>query len=209
MLSRARAHNERVFTTADELGSPPAAKTVPQRMSAAGVSCFYASEDSDTAAAEIQPLDDDCVSIGCWATTASLVYVDFVTRPAMPSLFDCPASRRRTYISFLHTFVELIQRPASEDLGDANSYLASQVLAEYLRYSLPTSHGRGVDAVRYPSSAHPVGVNWVILGQPAREPTPHVDLIGYTRLCGTRGYWHRFRVIVSRACRGLRSWWGR
>ena len=175
-LFRARSHKERVFTTADELGSPPAAKTVPQRMSAAGVSCFYASEDAETATAEIRRRDDDRVSIGCWATTAPLVYVDFVTRPAMPSLLDYPASKQRTYISFLHDFVERIQRSASEELGDANSYLATQVLAEYLRYSLPTSHRRGVDAVRYPSSIHPDGVNWVIFGRPDCEPTPRVNL---------------------------------
>lgn len=209
LLFRSRAHNKRFYTTADELGSPPAAKTVPQRMSAAGVSCFYASEDADTAAAEIQPLDDDRVSIGCWATTARLVYVDFVTRPAMPSLFDYPASLQRTYISFLHTFVERIQRPTSEDLGDANSYLATQVLAEYLRYSLPTSQGNGVEAVRYPSSIRPGGVNWVIFGQPDREPTPRVNLMGHTRRCRIGGCWHRFRVILSRACRWLRSLWGR
>ena len=187
VLYRARAHDERVYTTADELGSPPAAKTVPQRMSAAGVSCFYASEDADTATAEIRSRDDDCVSIGCWATAAPLVYVDFVTRPAMPSLFDYPASQQRTYIGFLHAFVERIQRPASEDLGDANSYLATQVLAEYLRYSLPTSHRRGVEAVRYPSSIQPGGVNWVIFGQPDREPRPRVNLVGHAQSCGMGG----------------------
>ena len=176
-LFRARSHKERVFTTADELGSPPAAKTVPQRMSAAGVSCFYASEDAETAAAEIRRRDDDRASIGWWATSAPLVYVDFVTRPTLPSLFDYPVSIQRTYIKFLHKFVERIQRPASEDIGDANSYLATQVLAEYLRYSLPSSHRHGVDAVRYPSSIHPAGVNWVIFGQPDREPTPRVILI--------------------------------
>ena len=176
-LFRSRSHREHVFTTADKLGSPPAAKTVPQRMSAAGVSCFYASEDAETARAEIRRRDDDRVSIGCWATTAPLVYVNFVSRPAMPSLFDYPGSQQRTYIRFLHDFVERIQRPASEDLGDANSYLATQVLAEYLRYSLPTSHRRGVDAVRYPSSIHPGGANWVIFGQPDRESTPRVNLI--------------------------------
>ena len=176
-LFRARSHRERFFITADELGSPPTAKTVPQRMSAAGVSCFYASEDADTAAAEIQPLDDDRVSMGCWATTAPLLYIDFVTRPVMPSLFDYPASRQRTYSSFLHDFVERIKRPANKDLGDANSYLATQVLAEYLRYSLPTSHGRGVEAVRYPSSIRPGGVNWVIFGQLDWEPTRRISLV--------------------------------
>ena len=49
------------------------------------------------------------------------------------------------------------------------------------RYSLPTSHRRGVGAVRYPSSVRPGGVNWVIFGQPDRELTPRVNLVGPAR----------------------------
>ena len=96
----------------------------------------------------------------------------------MPSLFDYPASKDRPFISFLREFVKRIERPARQDLGDANSYLATQVLVEYLRYSLPVDDRVGIDAVRFRSSRRKGGVNWVIFGQPDREPTPRIQLTG-------------------------------
>ena len=177
MLLRARAHRFTTFRKADKLGSPPLSKTVPQRMSAAGVSCFYAAEDRQTAIREVKTSCIQRVSVGKWITTAPLVYVDFAAQPSLPSLFDYPASRDRLFVSFLREFVKRIERPASQDLGDANSYLGTQVLAEYLRYSLPAGESVGIDAVRYPSSVRKDGVNWVIFGQPDRGPTPRIELV--------------------------------
>ena len=177
VLFRARAKRLETFRTADELGSPSASHASPQRMSAAGVPCFYAAEDRQTAVKEVK-VRGQCVSVGRWATTAPILYADFATRPAMPSLFDYPASKDRPFISFLREFVKRIERPARQDLGDANSYLATQVLAEYLRYSLPVDDRVGIDAVRFRSSRRKGGVNWVIFGQPDREPTPRIQLTG-------------------------------
>ena len=177
-LFRARANEAKVLTTADELGSPSECQAVPQRMSAAGVPCFYAAEDCDTAAEEVKASHGRRVSVGSWITTTPLQYADFAGQPAMPSLFDYPASQDRPFISFLWEFVKRIGRPARRDLGDANSYLATQVLAEYLRYSLPAGDRVGIDAIRYPSSVRNAGVNWVIFGQPDREPTPRIQLAG-------------------------------
>ena len=95
----------------------------------------------------------------------------------MPNMFDYLTSSDRPFLSFLREFVKRIERPASRDLGVANSYLATQVLAEYLRYSLPAGEGAGIDAVRYPSSVREGGVNWVIFGQPDRERTPRIQLM--------------------------------
>ena len=175
-LFRARADESQVFTTAAKLGSPPASEAVPQRMSAAGVPCFYAAEDCDTAVEEVKASHSQCVSVGSWTTTTPLQYADFAGQPAMPSLFDYPASRDRPFISFLREFVKRIGRPARRDLGDANSYLATQVLAEYLRYSLPAGDRVCIDAIRYPSSVRDAGVNWVIFGRPDCGPTPRIQL---------------------------------
>lgn len=177
VLLRARAHGSKTFSKAKKLGSPPASKAFPQRMSAAGVPCFYAAEDSDTAVSEVKAPGSQRISVGTWVTTAPLWYADFAARPAMPSLFDYRASRDRPFLSFLREFVKRIKRPASRDLGDANSYLATQVLAEYLRYSLPAGDSAGIDAVRYPSSVREGGVNWVIFGQPDRGSTPRIELV--------------------------------
>lgn len=177
VLFRARV-DEYPLTTADELGSPEPSIAVPQRMSAAGVSCFYAAEDRDTAVDEIKAPHGQCVSVGRWSTTVPLLYADFAIRLDMPSLFNYPASKDRPFIRFLREFVQRIERPALPDLGDANSYLATQVLAEHLRYALPSGDRVGLDAVRYRSSLREGGVNWVIFGRPDRGREPRVRLTG-------------------------------
>ena len=116
------------------------------------------------------------ISVGQWTTTAESTYVDFASELDFPSLYDYPASRARPYISFLRNFVERIMRPPSNELGVANSYLATQILTEYLRYSIPLPDREGVDAIRYPSLANEGGTNWVIFGQPDRGKAPTVTL---------------------------------
>ena len=174
-LFRARS-NVRHLSTADELGSPTPAKAKPQRMSAAGVACFYAAEDPTTAKNETSKATNQLLSVGQWTTTTELTYADFASELEFPSLYDYPTSRARPYISFLRNFVQRIMRPTSDELGDANSYLATQVLTEYLRYSIPLPDREGVDAIRYPSLASEGGTNWVIFGQPDRGEAPTVRL---------------------------------
>ncbi len=107
-LIRARSHKTNYYTTADDLGSPPPAKAVAQRMSAAGVSCFYAAEDESTAINEIRPALADVVSCGEWATTQPLVFVDFADGFDPPSLFDYIAAQNRPYHEILQAFVHHI-----------------------------------------------------------------------------------------------------
>ena len=176
VLYRARA-DKVILTSAKKLGSPPSQRTRAQRMSAAGVSCFYAAEDLATAAKEISAKETERISVGQWVTTRPLTYADFASELELPSLFDYPRSRRRIYTFFLREFVERISRPADPKVGDANAYLGTQVLAEYLRYGMPVADGHGIDAVRYPSTAREGGVNWVIFGRPDRKKPRSVKLI--------------------------------
>lgn len=176
VLYRVRAA-EVVLTSAKKLGSPPPKHTGPQRMSAAGVSCFYAAEDPATAMKEVPVEKTECVSLGQWVTKRPLTYVDFADEPELPSLFDYPRSQNRPYIFFLREFVRRISRSPDPKIGDANAYLATQVLAEHLRFGMPVADGHGIDAVRYPSTAHEGGVNWVIFGRPDRENPRSVTLV--------------------------------
>ena len=146
-------------------------------MSAAGVSCFYAAEDRATAVAEVSASKSKQVSVGRWATTRPLTYADFADEPELPSLFDFPRSGLRAFIFFLREFVKRISRPADPKIGDANAYLATQVLAENLRFGMPVADGHGIDAVRYPSTARKGGVNWVIFGRPDQEEPRSVKLV--------------------------------
>lgn len=175
VLFRVRS-DTRYLRTKDELGSPTLAQAKPQRMSAAGVPCFYAAEDQATAEAEITRATDKLASVGKWVTTTELTYVDLASEFELPSLFDYPESIKRPHIIFLREFITRIMRPPSNDLGDANSYLATQVLTEYLRYRIPLTDRERVDAIRYPSRANEGGTNWVIFGQPDRGKAPTVRL---------------------------------
>ena len=175
-LVRARAAEE-ALNSAKKLGSPPPKHTRPQRMSAAGVSCFYAAEDQATAEAEVSAGDSQQVSVGRWVTTKSLTYADFAAELVLPSLFDCCLAQRRPFVLFLREFVKRISQSADPKIGDANSYIATQVLAEYLRFGMPVADTHGIDAVRYPSTVWPGGVNWVIFGRPDRKKSRSVKLV--------------------------------
>lgn len=160
-----RARNEPGLTGADDLGSPPPRFCGPQRMSAAGVSCFYAAEDEPTALAEIGS-PPERTSVGKWETTKPMVVFDINQRIEVPSIFDYIGRPQRSYARFLNSFRNALIEPGNHDLGEANSYLPTQIFAEHLRYYLNTSQGQGVDAVRYPSEKTPDGTNWCIFGQP-------------------------------------------
>ncbi len=185
-LFRARTNTTGYLTSADELGSPPPAVALPQRLSAAGVSCFYASEDSETAITETKSNDAEHISVGHWRTTETLVYADFARPFDLPSLFHPTDSSKRAYILFLGGFSKRVTRPADEDRSVANSYLATQVLGEFLRYYLPSRGKQGVNAVRFPSSIHSDGINWILFGQPDREPHPLIELTDVTDCSNTK-----------------------
>ncbi len=164
-----RARNEPGLTGADALGSPPPRFCVPQRMSPAGVSCFYAAEDEPTALAEIDTPHDGA-TVGRWATTKPVVVFDISRRIEVPSIFDHIGRPQRPYARFLNSFRQALIEPVDHELGEANSYLPTQIFAEHLRYYLNASQGQGVDAVRYPSEKTPDGTNWCFFGQPDRNP---------------------------------------
>jgi len=134
-LSRARESKEhKPYTTGDELGSPPPDKAGPQRLSAAGVSCFYAAESNETAVAEIRASAESEVAIGEWTTLRRFSYIDLTLDRPLPSIFDPVGRRLRRFMPFLEGFQRAIAKPKDKTIGDANSYLGSQVFGEYIRY---------------------------------------------------------------------------
>ncbi len=179
-LVRAREQTDnRTFTTADDLGSPPPNKAQAQRLSAAGVSCFYAAEDAATAIAEIRADPASIVAVGQWVTTRPFSYIDLTLQRPLPSFFDLHGARLRQFMPFLKGFQRAISRPKDDSVGDANSYLASQVFGEYIRYSLPTAARQGVEAVCYPSTANGGGVNWCFFGRLDQGEPPGISFAGH------------------------------
>ena len=182
VLHRARWHETDHFTDADELGSPCPAIASPQRMSAAGVSCFYAAQEPTTAIKEVARETPGRTSVGTWRTKQPLTFADFAPAPEMPSLYNYPASQQRPDIVFLREFIKRISQSPDESRGDANEYLGTQVLAEYFRYFMPVDGKHGIDAIRYPSTRCPGGVNWVLFGRPDHDDPPVVDYISVEHL---------------------------
>ncbi len=177
-FARARGWKDgRPYTNAEDLGSPPPSSAMPQRLSAAGVACFYAAEERETAIAEIRVTSSDGLTVGTWRTERTFRYVDLVPERRPPSIFDPVGRRLRGFMRFLGGFQRSISKPKDESIGAANSYLPTQIFGEYLRYSIPTAYGHGVDAVRYPSDANHSGVNWCFFGRPEHEEPPGMLLI--------------------------------
>ena len=100
----------------------------------------------------------------------------------MPSLYDHATSHQRPDIVFLREFIERISCSSDESRGDANAYLGTQVLAEYFRYFMPVDGKHGIDAIRYPSTRCPGGVNRVLFGRPDHDDPPVVDCISVEHL---------------------------
>ena len=88
-LYRARAAGK-ILRRARQLGSPPRRRTLSQRMSAKGDSCFYAAEDLTTAESEVSASASQQVTVGTWVTRRRLRYADFAAEYEIPSLFDYP-----------------------------------------------------------------------------------------------------------------------
>ncbi len=186
VLHCARWHETEHFTDAADLGSRCPDIASPQTMSAAGVSCFYAAREPTTAIKEVAQETLSRTSVGTWRTTQPPTFADFAPAPEKPSLQDHPASNRRADIVFLREFIKRISQSPDEARGDANAYLGTQVLAEYLRCFMPVDGKHGIDAIRYPSTRCPGGVNLVLFGRPDHDDPPVVDYISAEHLQKSR-----------------------
>lgn len=140
--------------TAEALGPPPATKAAANRMSPAGVSLFYGSEDPQAAIAEIagqgpQPL----AVVGEFRSTRALSILDLTSRPPSPgSVFDPDKRPAVAMWGFLQTFIRKVTRPVIPDGREHVEYAPTQVLTEYIRWmcrnqvdgiALPSGPGRG------------------------------------------------------------------
>jgi hypothetical protein len=131
---------------ASSLGSPPLAKAAANRMSPAGISMFYGSEDEATVLAEISAHHDGSPSdavIGSFRAKRELTIVDLTAIPP-ERIFDEQLDFR--VVRFLNHFARDLSRPVALDGSEHVEYVPTQVATEYLRYAL------GVDGIRFASS---------------------------------------------------------
>ena len=136
------------------LGSPPYYCAAANRMSAEGISAFYASETQDTAASEVRDVKKDII-IAEFENLKPLTYIDMteIENLGLPSFFDLENKRERDAIIFLRSLNKELVRPI-EDLK-AIEYVPTQIFAEYCRSVMK------VDGIKYRSSKDKTGKCYV------------------------------------------------
>ena len=162
-LWRVRVHNtDEKLNSDDEFGAPPTNyATQPNRMSPAGVSMFYGSEDFDTAVAETldsSRVTGKSVSGGCFYPVRSLVMLDLFDLPRVPSFFDIAAAEIRHSLIFLKRFAQTISESIIRDGREYIEYVPTQAFSEYVRYQMAADDGTAIDGIRFVSSKKVVSV---------------------------------------------------
>ncbi|SIN14366.1 RES domain-containing protein [Micromonospora cremea] len=157
---------------AKELGSPPPDKASANRMSPAGISMFYGSDDIETVVAEIGAHGSRShAAVGSFETTKPLTMLNLAALPAVPSIFT--ESGRESYydLRFLHDFGADLRKPVVLDGREHIDYVPTQVVTEYLRWMSPEQ----VDGI-LSSSSQNEGTNCVIFCGPEGCVDPDDEL---------------------------------
>lgn len=136
--------------TASFLGSPPKTIASNSRMSPAGISFFYGSEDISTVVAEIGAHSTrQYAVVGEFETLRVLNLLDLVDLPTPLSVF-ASSTRRKEYYErlFLRAFAVDLAKPIELDGREHIDYVPTQVVTEYFRkISEPA-----VDGILFPSA---------------------------------------------------------
>jgi hypothetical protein len=155
--------------TALDLGPPPPEKAWQQnRMSPAGISMLYASENPATALRETvdQP---GLYTVADFATEREATIIDFSQLPKIPSLFEpVPDSMEydpRKLLIFLHRLGREFSKPIVRDDRVHIEYVPTQVVTEYLR-GMKSIEGSSIDGIRYGSARDKGGASLVLFCDP-------------------------------------------
>jgi hypothetical protein len=186
------------YGTAADLGSPPRSKASNSRMSPAGISMFYGSDDIDTVVAEIGHDARRYAIVGGFETTRDLTLLNLVDLPPVPSLYHETGRGSRYYdLRFLHSFAVDLGKPVTLDGRERIEYVPTQVVTEYLRFIPDFS----VDGILY-RSAQNNGVNCVLFCDASGcvDPDGPVTADTYVRLLPGTVQWVR---IAAKAVIGL------
>ena len=139
------------------LGAPPNEFAKSDRMSARGISCFYASDNIETSKEEV--LSDDSngsIVVGEFQNVYPLKYLDLaaINNIQLPSVFDSTNYSEREAILFLKALNEELTRPISE-LQEIE-YVPTQIFAEYFKLV------QKLDGIIYNSSKNKNGTCYVL-----------------------------------------------
>lgn len=156
----------RIFSKKDDLvldganlGAPPKECAQTDRMSACGISSFYASDDIETSLKEIQKENSDnkeFVAIGQFKNLRDLKCLDLtaINEIKLPSIFDLEKYDEREAIFFLKGLNKELTRPI-KDLQPIE-YVPTQIFAEYFKLV------QKLDGIKYNSSKNKNGTCYVL-----------------------------------------------
>lgn len=169
--------------THEALTSPPTDRTQNGRMSPAGISYFYACEDTDTCIAEVRPYLGSELVVAEFALIQELSILDLVDLPAAVSIFDEEHYLFETeelVKPFLREFAEAIAQPIASG-REALEYVPTQVFSEFIRSNY---WRRSVHGIRYKSAMKQGGVSVVLFRGPeiSLGPDPWLQFNGFKRV---------------------------
>ena len=173
---RIRAHKRNeVCDSWRSLGAPPPEYSVSNRMSAAGISMFYAGLDLATARAEttvnFDPAARKCLTAGTCANSRPLRVLDLSRLPDPPNFTSSFVIRETSCFSLWNSWKTL--QPVAHDGREHIDYVPTQILTEYFRLRYKPHSGATFDGIIYPSARRKRGRSVVIFaGHKDLDPRP-------------------------------------
>ena len=131
----------------EDITSPPDIFALPNRMSPAGISMFYASFDKNTAANECVGGGSVGLIVGTFETIRDLRVIDLTAIPEQSFWVENWQENQ-----FLHHFNENITKRVDPKDTNHLQYIPTQVFTEFLRYMFKDDKRQQVDGLIYGSS---------------------------------------------------------
>ena len=166
ILYRARVCGE-YQSTESELGAPPPEIAPNNRMSPAGISLFYASQDAETCIKELNLKLDQSAIIGKWKTCRDMLFLDLsrytVCDAELPDIdvFNTEKLHMFPFVKFFAGFLEDVNKNFDPN-ATSYEYVPTQVLSEFFRCVYKTPSGEKLSGIIYPSSKCPGGLNYAV-----------------------------------------------
>ena len=136
--------------------SPPLKFSVqPNRMSPAGISMFYGTEDFETAALEVSGKEiksGRSVSAIQFEACRTFQLLDLIVMEQRVSYFASGGRDWRQRSRFLRYFTQEVSKPIEKDKRQHLEYVPTQVFTEYVRYHMLANASHPIDGIRYSSS---------------------------------------------------------
>jgi hypothetical protein len=149
------------YSTAKELGAPPAHKALANRMSPEGISVFSGAFDQDTALVEALRGKVTAGSLGVFTLLRPVLILDLTKAPTeVPSLWDAEGRWMRTPIRFLQAFQSAVSQKIDREAA-SYEYTPTQYLAEFFRWIYRHPSDGHIGGISYPSAQVTGGRNIV------------------------------------------------